>query len=74
MITAAKMKPDELKTRVILLKKDWPENKDYIPVYETVYGEQEEDVKNRIRAVWNLRVADEEITENLEKLAQKLSA
>lgn len=67
---------DQLKMRVIALKQKFPKNKrlDYCPIYEYEFGPQSQDQLNKIRAVWNLREADEEITSNLEKIAEKLAA
>lgn len=60
---------DSLKLRMMQLKSDMPEV--YMPVYEDHYGKQTDDMKYRIRECVNLRITDEAITENWEKIVRK---
>lgn len=64
---------DELRMRVIKLKAQFPKGFDYTPLYQYEFGGQSADQLNKIRAVWNLRDADEAITANLEKIANNIS-
>jgi hypothetical protein len=70
----SKTRPDDVKLRVIMLKRLVPHNFDYVPAYEEMFGEMSNELKGRVRSVWNLAACDPEITANLEILAQKVSA
>lgn len=64
---------DELRLRVIEAKKALGgEDKriNYTQLYEYTFGPQNTKLLNKIRAVWNLREVDEEITKQLEEIAE----
>lgn len=65
---------DELRIRIISLKKKFPKGFDYTPLYQYEFGSQAPETLNKIRAVWNLREVDEAITLNLEKIAENIKA
>lgn len=74
MLKATKISStDNLRLRVANLKTTFRKGADYIPLYIYEFGEQTEKQVARIRAVWNLRETDEDITKNLEKIAKKSS-
>lgn len=63
---------DNLKLRMIKIKSDIPEV--YMPVYEDHYGKQTDEMKIRVRECVNLRITDEDITVNWEKIVKKRRA
>ena len=60
---------DDLKTRMIAAKKEIP--MPFMSVYEFQFGGLDKKQKSKVRNVWNLRLVDETIVENFEKLAKK---
>lgn len=58
---------DNLKVRMMKAKTQIPE-RSYVPLYEIYYGKQTPEQRLKIRNCFNLREADETITENIEKM------
>jgi hypothetical protein len=65
---------DDLKIRVSTLKRRFKTRPDYTSLYEYEFGALTKEEKAKIRDVWNLRIADEAITKNLERIAKKVKA
>lgn len=64
---------DTLKMRVLRLKSKIPHKIDYTTLYSHYFKEYEVRHLNRVRDVWNLRVADEAITMRLEAISEQYS-
>jgi hypothetical protein len=61
-----------LKLRVARVKAGLPERFEYIPLYQYEFGAQDENHLWLVRRVWNLRAADEKITQRLEAIAENI--
>jgi hypothetical protein len=56
---------DELIRRILTVKSKF-HIKNYVPIYEYIFGEQSLEEKQKIGQVWNLRITDKKITQRLE--------
>lgn len=75
MMNSTEIKPrldDELRLRVLRVKGIIPKKFDYVPLYTYEFGDQTEEHINKLRNVWNLRSTDEEMTQRLELIADKI--
>lgn len=65
---------DGLRLRVLQVKSKLPMGIMYTVYYEQVFGEKTKKELDHIRSVWNLRLTDEAITANLEKMVEHIKA
>lgn len=64
---------DDLKMRVLQLKSKIPHEINYTTIYKNYYKVEDEKHINRVRDVWNLRIADLAIILRLEAIAEQYS-